>query len=502
MKISYAEYIKKTSVAVLVAETLFNELLLTSEIKTIDDIANTKSGGTPLRSNSDYYGGKISWLKSGELNDGIIEKANEFITENGLKNSSAKLHPKGTLLVAMYGATAGKTGIINFEASTNQAVCAVFPKDVILNDYLFWFFRSHRYQFIEKSKGGAQPNISQTVIKKTIIPVPKTNIQKQIVTILAEIENKNTIDISKIPDAYKNAVTRIFNFKNSLTGISNELTHQLDLVKQLRQAFLREAMQGKLVEQDKTDEPATELLARIKAEKEQLIKEKKIKKQKPLPPIAKEEIPFEIPESWVWCRLGEIINFYSGNNFKSGDFVKNNGVKCIKITNAGIGKVIETEDRLPFEYIDKYSNYLVYENDLVIALTRPYIADGLKISKCSNSYNNSLLNQRVAVLRSNKKINNDFIYLYMRSGYVLSLYKSMFTDKGQQPNLRKDHVTDLQIPLPPLSEQKRIVAKLDELMAYCDSLEESIKNSQAQNEMLLQQVLREALEPKEKKSVG
>lgn len=90
--------------------------------------------------------------------------------------------------------------------------------------------------------------------------------------------------------------------QESTIGLDSELTYQLDLVKQLRQAFLREAMQGKLVPQDSNDEPASVLLEKIKAEKERLIKEKKIKKQKPLPPINKEEIPFEIPKNWVWCR--------------------------------------------------------------------------------------------------------------------------------------------------------------------------------------------------------
>lgn len=128
MKISYADYIKKIDVSVLVAEAIFNELKKNFPIKRIEDIAETTSGGTPLRNNDDYYGGNIPWIKSGELNDKTIDIAEEFITEKGLANSSAKLHPKGTLLIAMYGATTGKTGITGIKAATNQAICAVFPK--------------------------------------------------------------------------------------------------------------------------------------------------------------------------------------------------------------------------------------------------------------------------------------------------------------------------------------------------------------------------------------
>ncbi|MDA3906828.1 MAG: restriction endonuclease subunit S [Bacteroidales bacterium] len=364
--------------------------------------------------------------------------------------------------------------------AVGNILCAVIPNDSnILNaEFLYRFLDLNREkELVSRMRGMANVTLPMKEIANIEIPLPPLEEQRKFVDEYKELETANNT-------------------------LSIEITNQLNIVKQLRQAFLREAMQGKLIKQNETDEPATELLAKIKSEKEQLIKEKKIKKQKPPPPISEDEIPFEIPENWTWCRLGLISDFISGNNFMSGDFTKNDGAKCIKITNAGIGEIIETDDRLPIEFIDKYPNYLVYENDLVLALTRPYISDGLKISKCSSSYNNSLLNQRVAVIRTNKRISNEFIYSYMKSGYVLSLYKSMFTDKGQQPNLRKDHVTDLYIPLPPLSEQKRIVAKLDELMAYCESLEESIKNSQSQNEMLLGQVLREALEPKEKEVVA
>ena len=150
---------------------------------------------------------------------------------------------------------------------------------------------------------------------------------------------------------------------------------------------------------------------------------------------------------------------------------------------------------MPLEFVDKFKSYLVFEGDLILALTRPYIADGLKISKCPESYNSSLLNQRVAVIRTKKYLNQDYVYQFLRSDYVLKIYKSMFEGKGQQPNLKKEDVTELLIPLPPLAEQKRIVNKLEKLMSFCDELEKSIKQSKEQNEKLLQQVLREALSP-------
>ena len=268
-----------------------------------------------------------------------------------------------------------------------------------------------------------------------------------------------------------------------------QLTTQQTLIKKLKQAYLSEAIRGELVEQDLSDEPARELLARIKAEK----LKNQTKKFKPLKPITAEEIPFQIPKSWTWCRLGEICEFISGNNFESGDFGKNNGIKCIKITNAGVQSIFETNDTLPLEFETKYKNYLAFTGDLILALTRPYIAEGLKISICPFSYNSSLINQRVAILRTNKLTWNKYIYTFLKSETVLNLYKSKFQKIGQQPNLKKDDVVNLLIPLPPLAEQGRIVARLDELMALCDRLESENLRSQAQTKELLAVVLKESL---------
>lgn len=135
----------------------------------------TTSGGTPRRSTPDYFGGSIPWVKSGELNDGIITSSEETITEQGLENSNAKIFPEGTLLMAMYGATVGKLGILGINAATNQAICAIFTPDHILNKYLFWFLRFTRNLIIRQSFGGAQPNISQVVIKNLRIPIPYPN---------------------------------------------------------------------------------------------------------------------------------------------------------------------------------------------------------------------------------------------------------------------------------------------------------------------------------------
>ena len=146
----------------------------------LHEIASTSSGGTPSRGNKDYYNGDIPWVKSGELPDGEIVKVEEKISEFGLNNSSAKLLLEGTLLIAMYGATVGRLGILTFPAATNQAVCAITPSEQLDRDYLFYWLLSIRDSLVTTSFGGAQPNISQTVIRNLEIPFYPIEKQRQI----------------------------------------------------------------------------------------------------------------------------------------------------------------------------------------------------------------------------------------------------------------------------------------------------------------------------------
>lgn len=152
------------------------------EIKKLGDVCKTGAGGTPLKAHKDYYeGGIIPWLLSGEVSQGEIYEANNFITPKGLENSSAKLFPKNTVLVAMYGATAGQVGILRFEASTNQAVCGIYPNKNTIPEFLYYYFLLRKDVLISQAAGNAQPNISQIKIKNTSIPIPPLAEQKSIV---------------------------------------------------------------------------------------------------------------------------------------------------------------------------------------------------------------------------------------------------------------------------------------------------------------------------------
>jgi len=151
----------------------------------IEEFCITGSGGTPSRSNSDYYGGDIPWVKSGELRESIIWKTEETITEEALRKSSAKIVPQGAILLAMYGATVGRLAILGVDAATNQAVCNIRPDPSKADaKYLYRALEAIVPELISQATGGAQPNISQEKVRKTRIPLPPLNEQKRIAAIL------------------------------------------------------------------------------------------------------------------------------------------------------------------------------------------------------------------------------------------------------------------------------------------------------------------------------
>lgn len=577
------EFFKKVPPSVLAAKMIFKHLIQFYPFSKISDIADTSSGGTPNRGIIEYYNGDIPWIKSGELNDTLITKCDEFITESGLKNSSAKVFPKGTLLVAMYGANIGKTGVLNFDAATNQAVCAIFPKVEVSKEYLFWYFKQQRIDFIAVGKGGAQPNISQTIINNASIVIPTDSIQQQIVDFLDNIESGKGVDNGFFIKEVLKDVERIYNYKKWYVDLSDSFSHQLTLIENLNQAILQEAVQGKLIHNDnsggnlsnaqlphgfslwktdtdngfspsnmntdlakanndnlvppdksggnsqsgdnsklegnsesggnstpqqntdlnrnvasahsnnnntngfsQTEETGHQLLARIKAEK-QLTN----KKEKPLLPIKPEEIPFEIPNNWVWCRLGEIAYITSGSTPSKDAFV-DNGIPYLKMYNL-------REQAIDFEYKPQYIKEEVhngqlkrcraYPGDILMNIVGPPLG---KIAIIPESLSECNFNQAAVLIRPTIKEMNYYVFWYLNE---MSEIRAIDT-KGVagQDNISVTQSQAIKIPLPPLSEQKLIVAEIERQLVKTKQLKEHILANQQATEQLLKALLHQAFE--------
>lgn len=342
-----------------------------------------------------------------------------------------------------------------------------------LPEFLFYFFKQGNY-YLELSKiayGVATQRINMKEFYELEIPLPDIEIQKQIINQLKTLENSGG-------------------------EISDELTHQLDLIKQLRQAFLREAMQGNLVDGSKLMvdgvETGRELLAKIKAEKAQLIAEKKLKKEKELAPIAVDEIPFEIPEHWGWCRFQDITKVITCG-LASTPIYRKEGRMFLSAKNIKPFRFMPEN----FKYVDEETYRKVTQN------AKPEINDILITRVGAGIGETALIDQEIdfayyvslTLVKPFNKISSNYLQFWLNSPSGIQSAISFTTGSGSsQGNLNVEKVRSFLIPIPPLHEQEQIVAKLEELMAFCDGLEQSIKESQGYNEHLLQQVLRDALQ--------
>ena len=296
------------------------------------------------------------------------------------------------------------------------------------------------------------------------------------------------------------------NMQHSKIGLNKELTHQLDLIKQLRQAFLREAMQGKLVTAVRssgveTQQTGQQLLAKIKAEKAQLIRTKKLKSGLASSQSINLVDDYVIPENWKWSKADEIFFVTKLAGF---EYSKN-----IKLTSSGEIPVIRAQNVRPLEikktnllYIDRETSLLLDRCSLTKkCLLVTFIGAGIGDVSTFNETERWHLAPNVAKMEPfigcEDLLNVKFINYFLMSNIgQIELFKHV--KATAQPSLSMGTLRDIDIPLPPTIEQEQIVAKLEELMAFCDGLEQSIKESEGYNEMLLQQVLREALQPKEK----
>ena len=170
------------------------------DVKELGDICKTSSGGTPSKAHTEYYNGEIMWLRSGEVSQGDIYNTEQTITLLGLENSSAKIFPVNTVVIAMYGATVGQVGILRKEMSTNQAICGIFPNGDLTPEYLYYFWIRKKAEFLKSAIGGAQANISQQIIRKTLIPLPPLSLQSSFTCKIRQIKLQKAAVQSTITD--------------------------------------------------------------------------------------------------------------------------------------------------------------------------------------------------------------------------------------------------------------------------------------------------------------
>lgn len=382
------------------------------------------------------------------LNGNIdLDKKQLYISDEEYREKYVHLTlNKGDIVTACSGGSWGKVAIFdkNVCMMLNTSTLRMrFFGDLSDNGYLYYICQSEFFKKQLKGQlSGMQPNFGYAHYSRIMIPLPPLEEQKRIVAKIEEL-------LPQI-DRYEKAWSKLEEFNKRFPD-------------DMQKSILQYAVQGKLVEQRAEEGTAEELYKKIQAEKQKLIAEKKIKKEKPLPEITAEEIPFEIPESWQWVRIGEV---FSHNTGKALNSAKTEGTKLTYITTSNLYWNRFELDKLKEMYFtdDEVEKYTVKKGDLLVC-------EGGDIGRSAvwNYDEDMRIQNHIHKLRPYLKVNVQFF------SYVFYLYKAMGLIGGKGigiKGLSSNAIHIIKIPLPPLEEQKRIVAKIEELLPLCERLKE------------------------------
>ncbi len=289
---------------------------------------------------------------------------------------------------------------------------------------------------------------------------------------------------------------KLSSFKKGKSLLNSEIVYQKHLLSQLKQAILQEAIQGQLTaawrKQNPDVEPASDLLKRIKAEKAQLIKEKKIKKEKPLPPITQEEIPFEIPENWVWCRGYYVAKYIDPQPSHRTPPVSKDGIPYVSMKDISKEGLINLNSarKVGKNILEEHRNRYLLEKDDFIFGKIGTIGNPVWLSEPFNY----TLSANLILIQANREIlNPKYFFYFLSSPYALSHLKDSKSEMSY-PVFGMKKARLMPVILPPIEEQNAIVEKVERLMQKCDALEQEITQSEQHANMLMQAVLKEAFE--------
>lgn len=403
-------------------------------------------GKTPPRAEAQWWGTDVPWVSIADMPEsGHILSTKERVTSAAISEKFAGRTAKAGTLLMSFKLTVGRVSILDVDAVHNEAIISIYPyadKETIIRDYLFEILPLTS-QSGESKNAIKGKTLNNTSISNLLIPLPPLAEQKRIV---AKIE-----ELLPLIDRYEKAWSRLEEFNRRFPA-------------DMQKSLLQMAIQGKLVEQRPEEGTGEELYRQIQAEKQRLIKEGKIKKEKPLPDIAEDEVPFEIPESWKWVRWGKLSDSIQyGYNAAAQS---NGRIKMVRISDIQDNAVLW--DRVPYCDIseNEIPTYRLQNNDILFARTGGTVGKSFLVNEVPEEaiYAGYLIRTRYS-----SKLEPKYMKLFMESQLYWDQLKSG-TVATAQPNCNGKTLSKMILPLPPLAEQKRIVAKLEELLPLCERL--------------------------------
>ncbi|HII4380457.1 restriction endonuclease subunit S [Vibrio fluvialis] len=461
------------------------------------DVAHYGPGKTPATKNSLYWdetGSGIPWVSIADLNDKSTvsvstKKISDIAVEQVFKRTPI---PAGTMLMS-FKLTVGKISILNVDAFHNEAIISVFPYTGVLQSYLFKVLPS-RANSGNKKNAIMGFTLNAESLSLLTIPLPPEAEQHRIVAKVDEL-------MALCDQLEQQTEASIEAHQVLVTTLLDTLTHSADAdelmqnwarisehfdtlftteesIDQLKQTILQLAVMGKLVPQDPSDEPASELLKRVAEKKAQLVKKKKIKKEKALPPIAEDEKPFELPSGWEWCRLEDVVDIQSG--ITKGRKLAGRELKTIpylSVANVQRGYLILNnvkEIDLPIDELEKYS---VEDGDLLITEGGDWDKVGRTAIWRSEvpymAHQNHVFKARPFL----KEQSEAWLEMYLNGPFARKYFAGSSKQTTNLASINKTQLRSCLIAVPPRDEKKEISDRVQELIGMCDLLLEGIRAS-------------------------
>jgi type I restriction enzyme S subunit len=435
----------------------------------IAQLAQTQSGGTPATSNKAYWeDGDVPWINSGALKDCVISEPSTCITRLGLKESSAKLFPPSTVVIALTGATTGRVGLLDFECSTNQSVTGILPSPSFIPDYLFQYLRFARDSVLERMIGSAQPHINKRIVDDIKVPIPPLAEQRRIVVKLEELLGK-------------------------VSSSQQRLSRVPGLLKRFRQSVLAAACSGRLTADWR------ESYAPLSSPEELNDEIRKFAATKPKREIERakkarsEAWPFdlrdEIPTSWLQASLIDVTSLITCGVAKRPEYVEK-GIPFLSAQNAkpfranlNDIKYISEKDFRTFTVGGKPER-----GDVLYSRVGAKFGEAAKIPF---DFDFAIYVSLTLIKPVRRLLDPDFLVAFLNSHYGMLQAHGGILGSGIQ-NLNVENVRKYIIPLPPLSEQQEIVRRVEKLFGFADQIERRLSQAQGQVDRLTQSLLGQA----------
>jgi type I restriction enzyme, S subunit len=475
-----------------------------------ETVNNHLGGGTPSKNDPTYWDGDIYWASVKDIGKGkYVDETIDRISEGGLADSSSNLIPPGNLIVVTRMGL-GKVSINRVPIAINQDLRALFLSSLAAIDYYYIFFKTHGFE----GTGLTVKGIKLEELLNIAFPLSPLAEQHRIVAkvdelmalcdqleaakirreqsrdrlVAASLHHLNQpadVEEADTPETFRDHVRFIFNHLPRFT------THP-EHIKQLRETILNLAVGGKLVSQDPNDEPASELLKRIREDKARLVKEGIIPQQKVLHSDQK-RFAIQYPVKWEAVNFGNICNLVTSGSRGWAEFYSDAGPKFIRAQNIRFGR-LQLDDLACVNPPKKTegTRTRVSNGDLLIVITGAGVTNPALLD---HELGEAYVSQHVALIKPTATSLSRWLLLCLMApaGGRAELVERAYG--AGRPGLNLDNIRSLNIPLPPLAEQHRIVVKVDELMALCDQLEAQLATTEADSRRLLEAVLHEALNP-------